>query len=224
VSRGGVSGRITRDSLSRGNDKVLSRGFTVVEILLSSVLLAALGAGVCATLKQALEAEALATTRLSERLRVEGIVEHLAQSLASAVNLPAVPAVAGEGVAPGTFELRSTVFGPSGPEWRRYVLSGKDSEALVKLQVLKLAGTHQIQGEVVSEESEESPWSTVEARTISKRVAVKVWFREDGRDWSESFRGNTGRLTLRVEAQSGGERIVKVIRPPADELLVKKES
>lgn len=189
-----------------------ARGFTIVELIVASVVVATALAGIYAIVRQVTSAEAVASTRWRERAAARAVADHLAGALEHAVNLPDLETRLGTNSSP---YLVCTVATPTGLERRRYGWSADVAGAgNLTLQVMPYAGTANVSVARFDGVSGDGAWRDVPRTIIARNVDLSVATRAAGgsvADWSARWGGRVGGRLFRVRVtmqESDFERMV----------------
>lgn len=213
-------------------------GFTLVELVVASLVMVVALIGVYALFGQVMAAEGGATARAGQRAAARAVVDHLADALEQVVVLADVQPIRGEPDADAGGYVLTCVVGagtPSGVvQRRRYAWQppgaavgtiGADSVAhgTVTLTVLSQAGTVPIAPiEGAAADSAVDRWSLAPTRVIGTGVEdLSVTFRAgDDARWQRRWSGRPGAVLVRVSARVGGQTVERVVAPPVDDPLV----
>ena len=213
-------------------------GFTIVELLVTSVIVGVVLLGVNAVFLQTINMEGRAAARQSQRDILSPVVAHLSEALECAVNLPEIAAIVGGPVGNDGDHTLTCCVGPKGDgnrsietqgiQRRRYqwktAASPEDFEG-IKVQVLDYAGTSNIAPVAGSDTvSEDEIWNTAPARIIGRRIhALSITYRQldqAGASWLEQWDGAAGNVAIRIRAASVGCTEERVVVPQTDGPLV----
>ena len=215
----------------------LGPGFTIVELLVTSVIVGTVLLGVHAIFLQAIDVEGRATDRQDRREALAPIIAHLAERLEHAVNLPEIPAIVGGPDGDhGQYAITCCV-GPSGNggrsietlgiQRRRYrwnLPSNEGQPAGIEMQILTYAGTRNVTPVAGADGlSEPELWNAAPSRIISRRVSdLSILYRKAGQanaPWLDRWSGPAGEVVIRICASLGGETVEKVVLPRASASL-----
>lgn len=198
-------------------------GFSVVELLLASVLLAVLSSGVYALYRDALRAESRSTIRLNRRARARAVVNHFRETLEQIVNVGEIPALAAGPTRDGGYELECTVCGSDGGIERRkytFIAPGDEEEpSAIELRMMYYAGTKNLGPPGGAAE----PWSFLEPKVIAKGVGVSFSFKTLGSDWVDSFSGQEGTTYIRIKVDVGEESVQGAVISRVNAPLIDRE-
>jgi len=218
-------------------------GFTIVELLVASVVMSVALLGVYSIFAQAMQVQSQTSVRWNEQAAAEAMVAHFADVLERCVNLPEVPAlVAGpDSAGEGYFLTCCATSGRGGSsdpldrggiQRRRYRWgfgSEEDRAGTIEVQTLSLAGTKivSVWGEMEGG-TEEEIWSRVPATVVGRRVgSLSVLYRkcnDPQSTWQDHWRGNAGEVAIWIRVGVGGETVERLVVPQADGFLVNRGS
>lgn len=219
------------------------RGFTVVELMVASTVMAVTLLGVYSVFQQAMRVEGRMAVRWNEASAASVVADHLADTLERCVNIAGLSTVkAGPDEATGMQILTCTVATASSSPWgvatagierRRYHWGNEDSErkGTLELQAMPYAGSANIASfsQVIdSEADDEQLWNRVQSQVIGKNISdISVHFRpvnDSDASWKAQWESDAGRVLIRIRVQVGRELAERFVVPQANAPLVAEES
>lgn len=214
-------------------------GFTLVELVVASVITTTALLGVYTLLQQSLEAETRAETRWRSRTQAELTASLLVSVLEQGVNLSDEPTVragsspdgAGRLICLSAAKVHTTGNRLSGGfQWMRFEwgqskeTSLGDSQHAVSAKgiVLKMQSVAAAGSVVLSPSREQAQtpgeprfWTNATPIVLANGLdALEVQFQEiNGSGWENSFEGSVGSVMIRIRAKVGEEMVEKIVVP-----------
>lgn len=211
--------------------------FTIVELLVASVVGSLTLIGVHGVFLQAMDVEKRASIRREGLGLANAVAAHLAETLEGAVNLlPEVPSIIGGPESDGGGYSMKCIVGIGGAggaclqrrryRWNRLGDQGRSSE--LELQVMKYAGTRNVTAlSGIEELTEEEQWSRIPPVVIGKQLSgLSVLYRktsDPAAGWKDSWRGSAGDVAVRIRVKVEGETVERVVVPQVNAKLVASE-
>ena len=200
-------------------------GFTLAELLVSSVVISTVMVGVYVVFLQAIDVEERASLAWDRSETAEAIVEHMTATLEGAVNLPEIVSIeGGPAGGDGEYFLTCTSSGAAGLQRRRYRWksfgAGDDekSSGIIELQTIEYAGTGIVTPIGGLEGLEEREiWNRIPSVVIGKRFdGISVLYRKASdplTPWTERWNGEAGDVAVRIRVTVDGAAVEKIIVP-----------
>ena len=204
-----------------------SRGFTLVELMVASVIVATALVGVYSVFRHALEVEGRACVAWRDREAAHAVVDELASALERVVNPSDGSSIKG-GLSTLTFFAApgGNGGGASGLAfcWYEYgwnAPSEPNAMSHVNRQVVACAGNKPIAVEIASgPETDSIDWHRLPIDRIGDQLAdFAVEYKpldEQGSDWVDNWKGQAGRVAIRVRCQVGQETVERMVVPRTD--------
>lgn len=212
------------------------RGFTLVELLVASVVVTTTLTGVYAVFQHAMKIEAQATLGWNNHAAAEAVVTHLAEALEHAVNIPNIPTIeGGPDGEHGEYSIKCMIVAPgyrASLQRRRYRWGfNADSQktGTIELQTMIYAGSKNVtpfssRGQL----SEQQAWDQVEPKLVGKYLdAVSIQYRpldDAGSGWNGRWSGRAGKVAVRIRASVGGQAVERIVVPRANGLITHMEA
>lgn len=227
-----------RPEIRQKIERSRASGFTLVELLTATVVMALTLLGVYTVFRQALATEQSVSARWRERAAAEAVASHLADAIERLVHLPDTPPLVAEHDGEGG---RQFVFVMMGADWsaddpagaaiqrRRYWWS--QSEAVrgqLQLQIIPLAGTADVAPDPQTAELQgPQRWAAVPPEVIAEdvdEVSIEFRPRDDTRAaWSKDWKEPEEPFAARIRVRVGGQTVERLVAPPATAPLLAQE-
>jgi hypothetical protein len=192
--------------------------FTLVELLVASVIMSTALLGVGELFRHAMEVEGCATVAWQERSEADAVASHLSEALAETVNMPDVPTI----VASSMSGTDGWMICQTGMERRRYRWRPSDTGAdcVLEMQKVQFAGTRNISPEAAGQqEGPDQLWDRVASTVIASGFSeLSIRFRSlEGRktDWRSDWSGPVGGVVAMVRATVGRQTVARTVHPQA---------
>ena len=181
----------------------LRAGFTLVEILMASLLLVMVAGGAYSALRQALEVERRFNEHWRSKQSGDGIVEHLSSAIESAVNVGRTATIleCAETGETGTFQC--AVATRASGELRRYTWEERDGDVRLFLQIVPLAGSVRTDS-TAPLPTTPAEWSTVTSREIGRTHSIVIEIQTQSGTWSRNWNGGIRSKLFRLRVRVGG--------------------
>ena len=205
-----------------------SKGFTIAEMLVATVITSVALVAVYAVFQQAVTVETRVSRALRDRASARSVVDHLAVALEHAINLGELSGTecSGQGESDGVLELTvsgSSYLGPdpvrSSLQRRRYSwTSGSYADGVgitLTLQIQPYAGTKNVTpaGEI-AEMQPEQIWPMVAQQVIARRISsISLMSRpiKGGGDWEPAWKKPAGEVVIRIRVGVGDQMVERVV-------------
>ena len=208
-------------------------GFTIVELMVSCLVLSVALLGVYAIFTQAMSMEEEASSLWDDRTAAAAVADHLTDALEHVVNLPGIPALVGRrGDEENEWTMTLTTISPAPSdgsparvERRRYCWR-HDPDApdatVLELQTAIYAGTTNVTPiDGLAELDETEMWKRLGTEVIGTRLrSIWVSYRtanDPDAEWKDRWNGKTGNVMVRVSVSVGKSRCERTVVPRVNE-------
>jgi hypothetical protein len=195
-------------------------GFSIAELIVASVVATLILLGAVAVLRQTRAVEIMITGGWQDRQRANALADHLADRLASAINLKDQPAVVLASTGDGHQQVTIT---SAGLDHRDVAMAAyriqwpSQGPVVVTEQAVPYAGTVPIPVWLTPEASGDALWLGAPIDTIADhidRVSVSVRSLSDPpNSWKQEWKGQVGDVMFQVDVLSGSQDVQRIVVP-----------
>jgi prepilin-type N-terminal cleavage/methylation domain-containing protein len=201
------------------------KGFTLVEVLMASIIISVALLGVYSLFQQAIDMEAKMRLSMYHRDRAEEVVDYFADALERCINLKDVETVRSGGSEQGAF-LEFTAVNKG--FWVRQCVvrqritwqqTQTQKGYTVQRQAMMYAGITNV---TFANESQVE-WDSLSTTELFSQVdALEIEFKETDQPsggWRKEYNGPGGQIAIRIQAASGDRKAQRIIVPTVQAVL-----
>lgn len=194
------------------------QGFTLVELMVASLITTTALLGIYSTFRQALVVEQQSRRYWDGQRAAEAVTDHLAQALQNCLNLPEIPALTGSANQMVCFTESGQ---QAGQQYDRYFWdSAGESEGQLTLyrQTMRYAGSKNLMLAAGDEElSEEQMWLSVPVQVIATRIdEIRLQYRDLSQanaSWQDQWQGPVGKVAIKIIVRCQEQLSQRIVVP-----------
>ena len=193
-------------------------GFTLVELLIASVVVSTALTGIYALFRHAMDVEAKIALKWNEQDAAMTILDHLSEAITDVINLPNTKSIYLSSNSEGGVLICQTVT-----QRRRYRWYRKEEETnfTLELQTIHFSGEKSISlGVDWMGEDSQGVWENVAVTIIGQKIqSISLSccsLKENSCNWKNNWNDMSGKVAFRLEIGVGSQVVSRTVVPKAN--------
>lgn len=208
-------------------------GFTLVEMVVASVVMSICLIGFYSFVKQPLSAETEITRKHQAQQLAAAVVNQMADSMEQALCLPDAPTFSAGTDSQGHHELTCVASGPPLPEQPNIQLNrytwgpSADQDGIeVRMQRRLFFGSKEVSAGQ-KDQLDADNWQSITPQLVGQGLSkFSVQFRplaQSGDQWLDRWSGASGQVAIRVHAEVADQAVERIVVPPVNAPFAKSD-